>query len=68
MFITYQALFKNPLFITHTPSHSCILISLMPSYNSTIKYRPNTQEQEEHQSETNSRLAPRLGWRASPRR
>ncbi|QCD93361.1 hypothetical protein DEO72_LG5g1436 [Vigna unguiculata] len=34
----------------------------------TITYRSTIQGQEEHQDETHSRLAPRLGLRASPRR
>jgi len=63
-----SSIIQNPLVITHTPSHSCILISPVPSFNSTITYRSTIQGQEEHQDETHSRLAPRLGLRASPRR
>jgi len=59
---------QNPLFITHIPSPSCILVSPMPSYNSTIKYRSTIKGQKEHEAKTHSHPTPRSGWGASPRR
>ena len=53
----------------NTPSHSCIFIPFMPSYNNPINSMPNIQEQErKHQTRTHSHPALRSGWRVSLRR
>jgi len=62
-------IYSSLSFITHTPSHSCIFIPFMPSYNNPINYMPNIKGQERnHQTRAYHRPTLRSGWRVSLRR